>query len=125
MPLTPSGNGLPRLGFAAFFAAITTPYDDPTPPPKPTAKRIAEFTPEDYGLGVEINALTISRDGKTLVWGHETKVISMEFKTAFELRLARQRPVVNGKSTRSRSAIRHRPLPPASPPPGPDILPWK
>jgi hypothetical protein len=65
-------------------------------------KQIAEFTPEKHGLAVEINALTISRDGKTLVWGHGTSVIAMDFQAMFGIA----------------------PLPPAARP-GLDVLPLK
>lgn len=64
---------------------------------------IAKFTPEEHGLKVEINALTISRDGKTLVWGEETRVIAMDFKSMFGVD----------------------PLPPTARPAGPDVLPLK
>jgi len=65
--------------------------------------KIAEFTLEKHGLALHVNALTISDDGKTLAWASGTSVIVIDFKEAFGLE----------------------PLPPASRPAGPDLLPLK
>ena len=66
-------------------------------------KQIAEFTPEKVGLKVEMDGLTISRDGKTLVWANESGIFAMDFKSVFGID----------------------PLPPAARPAGADVLPLK
>jgi WD40 repeat protein len=68
--------GGPKSGFESVPSELRL-YDIAT------QTKIATFIPKNHGLSGRINALAISRDGKTLAWGADTSVVAIDFRAAF------------------------------------------